>query len=172
MAKRSGAVASKLTPKEVSLCIIVKALNDVSESLTRESLIEFMHSAGWPQFNVRTGGFDNIMENFETNKERALKRAVTLLEARGISLKDILAAELALGSAAEGEEGDEEEEEEEEEEESPKKGKKAAPAKKGKKAKDEDEDEEDDDDEEEAPKKGKKASASTGKKKSGRPKKK
>ena len=55
MAKRSGAVASKLTPKEVSLCIIVKALNDVSESLTRESLIEFMHSAGWPQFNVRTG---------------------------------------------------------------------------------------------------------------------
>ena len=171
MAKRSGAVASKLTPKEVSLCIIVKALNDVSESLTRESLIEFMHSAGWPQFNVRTGGFDNIMENFETNKERALKRAVTLLEARGISLKDILAAELALGSAAEGEEGDEEEEEEEEEE-APKKGKKAAPAKKGKKAKDEDEDEEEDDDEEEAPKKGKKASASTGKKKSGRPKKK
>ena len=167
MAKRKGSVASKLTPKEVSLCVIVKALHNVSENLTRENLISFIQEAGWPQFNVRTGGFDNIMENFETNKERALKRAVTLLEARGVSLEDILAAELVVGSAAEAEEA---EEEEDDEEEAPKKSKKAAPApKKGKKVVEEDEEEEDDDDEEEAPKK---ASASTPKKKAGRPKKK
>ena len=125
--------ASKVSPKEASLILIINVLNNCVTNVTRENFIAAMHDLGFPQFNIRTGGFDNILENFETNKERALTRAVNLLEQRGFDIEKI--KNLDFGLFSEAEEIDADEEEEEEEEKPAKKSKKPAPVKKGKSGK-------------------------------------
>ena len=134
MAKKTN--TTKISPKEVSLAIIINLLHQGIKNLDRENLIAAMHDLGFENFAVRTGGFETIMENFELNRERALTKAVNLLEGRGFDMDKI--KELDMGFAIQEDEDVEEtdEEDDEEEEEAPKKGKKSAPApKKGKTAK-------------------------------------
>ena len=171
MAKKTN--TTKISPKEVSLAIIINLLHQGINNLHRENLIAAMHDLGFENFSVRTGGFETILENFELNRERALTKAVNLLEGRGFDLDKIKELDMGfyLDEDAHEEDGDEEEEEEnddeEDEEEAPapkKSSKKAAPAKKSKKVV-EDEDEDEEEEEEEAPKKSKKAApAKKGKK--------
>ena len=153
--------AGTVSHKEASLILIINVLNNIEGHITRENFNAAMNDLGFSQFNVRKAGFESIMENFETNKGRALTKAINLLEARGFDIDAIKELDFGLFPAPADSEGDDEEEE------TPKKGKKSAPAKKeekpAKKSKkvvteDEDDEEEDDEEEEEkpAPKKGKK----------------
>ena len=132
MAKKTN--TTKISPKEVSLAIIINLLHQGIKNLSRENLIAAMHDLGFENFAVRTGGFETIMENFELNRERALTKAVNLLEGRGFDMDKI--KELDMGFSIQEDEAVEEEDGDEEDEEAPKKSKKSAPApKKGKAAK-------------------------------------
>ena len=130
MAKKTN--TTKISPKEVSLAIIINLLHQGIKNLSRENLIAAMHDLGFENFAVRTGGFETIMENFELNRERALTKAVNLLEGRGFDMDKI--KELDMGFSIQEDEGEDDDDQEvEEEEEAPKKSKKSAPApKKGK----------------------------------------
>ena len=85
----AGKTSDKLTPKEISLMLIVKGLDDLQKGLTREGLIDFMHEIGFSNYNVRSGGFDNVLEALEINVGRATNKAVTLLEGRAYSIETI-----------------------------------------------------------------------------------
>ena len=120
--------AAKVSPKEASLVLIINILTNAAENVTRENFIAAMHDLGFPQFNIRTGGFDNILENFVINRDRALTRAVNLLEQRGFDIEKIKNLDFGIFPEVDAEI---EEEEEEEEVKPAKKSKKSAPVKKG-----------------------------------------